>query len=132
MACIAGAGPGSEDPPCVLGAPVSLLHIHGDQDQVVHYAGGRMRDSDYPSAQGSLAPFVRAAHADPLPRARRVHTLLYGTIQEQRWSGRDARVALWTVQGRGHQLRAAQACVLEILDFLAGPPSARLRARAKR
>ena len=117
---IAGAGPGSEDPPCALAAPVSLLHIHGDHDQVVQYAGGRMRDSDYPSARASLQPFVQAAHADPTPRSRRLHTLIYGTIQEQRWSGRDARVALWTVQGRGHQLRAAQACVLEILDFLAG------------
>jgi polyhydroxybutyrate depolymerase len=117
---ISGAGPGSEDPPCALATPVSLLHIHGDRDQLVEYAGGRMRDSDYPSAAGSLAPFVRAARAAPTPRSRRMHTLLYGSILEQRWTGRDARVALWTVRGRGHQLRAAQACVLEILDFLAG------------
>lgn len=121
IASIAGAALGPEDVPCTPWAPISVLQVHGDADDVVQYAGGSMRSSPHPSARDSLVPFLHAAQlGQQQPTTERTRTLFYGTIRKEHWSGKDASIALWTVEGRGHQLRAAQACVPDILDFLQG------------
>jgi hypothetical protein len=97
-----------------------VLHIHGDADSVVRYDGGRMRESDYPSARASIAPFLSAQSAPSTARVSISHTLLFGAIHKQEWSTSDSRVALWTVAGGGHDLRAARISALGILDFLSG------------
>ncbi|MFT3925206.1 MAG: hypothetical protein QM778_21900 [Myxococcales bacterium] len=118
IASISGMGPGPQDPPCAAGSHVAVLQVHGDADEVIHYRGGHMRDASYPSAQDSLAPFLRVSGAEAKPQVRTSRTLLYGRIRKQEWKAGQAPIALWTVEGGPHHLRAAQASVPEILDFL--------------
>ncbi len=120
IASICGAGPGPEDLPCAPSERVSVLQIHGDADEIVRYGGGYMRGSEYPSALSTLTPFLRAGHAPQASETRTSHTFLFGKIHKQEWLNGPARIALWTVEGANHKLRAAQASVPEILDFLQG------------
>jgi polyhydroxybutyrate depolymerase len=121
FASLSGAGPGSFDPPCRPSSAISVLQVHGDEDDVIRYEGGSMHGADYPSARRSLDPFLRAARlAAPAP-TQRSDTLLFGAIEKQAWTNEHARVALWTVRGGQHRLRAVKTSVPTILDFLAPP-----------
>jgi polyhydroxybutyrate depolymerase len=120
IASISGAAPGAQDPPCTPSKPISVLQIHGDADEVIAYGGGRMRDAEYPSARDSLAPYLTVAQIRAAPRVHRTDSVFFGTIRKQDWSAPEARISLWTVEHGRHQLRAAQARALEVLDFLQG------------
>jgi polyhydroxybutyrate depolymerase len=120
IACISGAGPAPDESLCGPAPQLSVLQIHGDADDVIAYAGGQMRDAHYPSARASIGPYLRSAQLTGPPRVRRKHTLFFGAIRQEEWSSSKARIALWTVEGGGHRLRAAQASMLGILDFLQG------------
>jgi poly(3-hydroxybutyrate) depolymerase len=95
-----------------------LLSLHGDADAVVAYAGGRMDGGAHPSARASLAPFLRAGHMKGPRIARR--SLPFQSLRTETWSGASGRVALWTVEGGEHQLRAVYWLLPDILTFLEG------------
>jgi polyhydroxybutyrate depolymerase len=121
IASISGSGPGVQDPPCTPSAPVSVLQIHGDADEVIAYAGGRGRDDEaYPSARSALVPYLRAAGLGMTAHVREERSLLFSAIRKEEWANERARISLWTVLGGGHRLFSAHTSVLEILDFLQG------------
>jgi polyhydroxybutyrate depolymerase len=121
IVAIAGAAPGPEDPPCAPGRPVSVLHVHGDGDQMVQYGGGRTARGAYPSARESIELWRALDACDVLPRgSRETRLLFFAPLRVDSFScPAGARVALWTVEGGGHQLRTLRLRADAMLEFLA-------------
>lgn len=122
IASVSGAGLAADELPKEGLVPLSVLQVHGDEDDIVLYAGGRMRGAEYPSARATVSLYLRAAGIARAPQVSATRTWPFGTIRREEWRQGDTRVALWTVQGGGHQLRAAQLSVGSILDFLEPRP----------
>jgi len=91
---------------CAPGAPVSLLHQHGDPDPVVPYDGRPtlsqvLSSAPFPQVPVSVAAWARSAGCDPLPQVRNDGP---GVVR-QTWIGcaADARVELLTYPGNDHR-----------------------------
>lgn len=121
LVSISGAAPGSTDPPCRATVPVHVLQIHGTDDVTVRYDGGRM-DAPHPSARASALSWCARDGCSPDARSSKFRTREWYTqpTTSELWKGSKARVALWTVEGAGHQLDARPAATDAILDFLTG------------
>jgi polyhydroxybutyrate depolymerase len=109
---IAGAGP----PPsqaCPATAPVRVLEVHGDSDDVVSYQGGRVFRHggyrDHLSAEQTVSDWAARLGCDPTPTPVRDFDF------EARIAGDETRVArfqncrrgaveLWTVHGGRHPI----------------------------
>lgn len=116
---IAGAAPGPDDPPCAPLAPVSVLQVHGDGDEMVGYHGGGSERGRYPGARESIEVWRALDACDPVPRSsREARLLFFEPLRVDSWSCPSARVALWTVQGGRHQLRL-RLWTDAMIDFLA-------------
>jgi len=122
---ISGAAPGPDDPPCAAKVAVSVLEIHGDQDEVFRYQGGRSGRGRYPSTAESVAIWRRLDDCDPLPRSSRRWRPFPGSFRVEDWSCPSARVTLWTVEGAAHQIHNLRVLADEILDFLEHAPLGR-------
>jgi polyhydroxybutyrate depolymerase len=102
---------------CAPGMPVSVLHIHGDADSVISYAGGSV-----PAILGKLAPFpgalasvqqsARRADCNPTPVPGEALDLTPMNAKNEaaetevlKFLGCDpgVDVTLWTVRGAGHE-----------------------------
>ena len=51
-----------------------------------------------------------------------LYLLLFAPLRVDSFSCPSARVAIWTVEGGGHQLRSVRLWAEAMLDFLAGSP----------
>jgi polyhydroxybutyrate depolymerase len=90
---------------CAPAQPVSLLHMHGDPDEVVPYDGRitvsqLLSSADFPPVPDSVAAWAKADGCDPAPRV----TEEDGPVTREVWAGCDSgkRVELITYPGNGH------------------------------
>lgn len=91
---------------CVPKEPVSLMHTHGDPDEVVPYDGRAtlsqiLASADFPDVPASVAAWAEADGCDPEPRVTETDG---GEVVRQRWGGcdRGVTVELVTYPGNGH------------------------------
>lgn len=90
---------------------------------MVLYQGGRTARARYPGARVSIELW-RALDACAAVRhtSRETRLRLFAPLRVDSFSCPSARVALWTVEGGGHQLRSVRLWAEAMLDFLAGSP----------
>lgn len=114
--------------------PVAVLHVHGDQDTSVRYAGGRIDgalgkgDEGYPGARETVKTWARYDHCststrrgsnlDLDSRSSGAETIV------ERFSGcpAGAQVTLWTIEGGTHVPLFAAAFSKLSWRFLAANP----------
>jgi polyhydroxybutyrate depolymerase len=122
---IAGAGP-SEGEPCAPPAPVAVLQIHGDADQVIRYEGGRALGradlTPHPSALETVSAWAArdgckgkpagASAIDLDDKIDGAETLV------TRFPGCTRPVELWTVRGAGHFVATHARSLDTIGNFL--------------
>lgn len=96
---------------CHPSSLVSILQIHGDADDTVHYAGGAPSPpllAPYPSARETVAQWLQkdrcsGALTDTGTRLNLVSNLPDGQTVVERAAGcTGAAVELWTIQGGAH------------------------------
>jgi polyhydroxybutyrate depolymerase len=94
---------------CQPALPVTVLHMHGDQDDTILYGGGSSGGNPYPSAAVSASTWATydgcAPTTDSLPPVD-IDSFLAGA-ETTRLSYDDgcqagSAVQLWTIQGEGH------------------------------
>lgn len=123
---IAGAGPADADPPCKPAAPVAVLQIHGDADDVVRYGGGRALSradlAPHPSAIDTVTGWAKRDGCGAAPAAAGTLDLekkLEGDeTTVQRFAGCRKPVELWSVQGGSHFVAQSEAALDAALSFL--------------
>jgi polyhydroxybutyrate depolymerase len=99
---ISGVGPEKAEPECRPSRPVSVVHIHGDRDDVISYQGGILRGRAYPSAPDTVDRWARLDRcAAPAQREWRDFGL---RVVEEARDCDGARVTLWRVLGGPHNL----------------------------
>ena len=118
VVAISGAGPGPSDPACTPPRSVRILHVHGDQDQVVNYYGRHERDDGHPSARETVKRWIRINKLKGPPTITRDRSVLLGKIQKERWGNGEGAVSFWTVFGGGHHMKWLKLEVPRFLSFL--------------
>ena len=116
---------------CDGAAPLSVLHIHGDRDDLVGYAGETELLLDWPGFPGAVelaGRWARRAGCAAAPDADMATLDL-----DQRISGRETRVtayggceggirvALWTIGGAGHRPAFVPGIGGRVLAWLLDP-----------
>jgi polyhydroxybutyrate depolymerase len=115
---------------CQPSQAVSVLQIHGDDDETILYAGGSIFDGAYPSAPVTVATWAErnGCDAPPEPTDARVDlvSILDGDeTHEDRAVGCPAAggVELWTMEGGGHAPPLTQpGFARAVVDFLLDHP----------
>lgn len=99
----------TESSSCVPSSPVSVLHAHGTEDEVIWFGGGFLVDDEYPSARelvrrwarydGCPRDSVTREHEHPMLNALGAH------VHRRTWTGCDegASVEMWSLKGEGHR-----------------------------
>jgi len=87
---------------------------------VVRYQGGTMNGAPYPSARAGIDAWRARSHASSAPVKTRRRTLFFEPVAVERFDAPEARVALWTVEGGDHGLRALRFFAPELVAFLSG------------
>lgn len=122
---------------CKPARPVSVLQIHGDQDEVVHYAGGRLRQRrkgsrhavSYPGAKQTVALWARYDRCRGRLRATATALDLVTDVAGGKLGPETQRqhftrcppgvdVALWTMQGGAHTPKLTPAFARETWRWL--------------
>ena len=130
VAAIAGlAGAMDIDPQsCGAQSPVSVLHIHGTNDQVITYTGGSIFSNSYTSAAQSAQrwsdidkcslPAVAGAPFDLVSTIKGAETtpLIYSCPQ--------SAVELWSINGGAHGPLLDSSFGLKVMDWLLAHPKA--------
>jgi polyhydroxybutyrate depolymerase len=131
IAAIAGAGPRSDEP-CPRKAPLGVLAVHGDEDEVVEYGGGHVlgkRDIPaHPSVvdtlrvwatkNGCTGKLEKVGERDLQPK------ILGAETSEMRMGDCRPPLEVWLVHGGGHLVatrKAALAMLFTALDESVGP-----------
>jgi polyhydroxybutyrate depolymerase len=118
IVAISGVGPGPADPPCRAARPVRVLQIHGDEDEVIRYAGGMGTKARYPSARETAETWAKLNGAKGPPVSSSGFSFFYGDTSRDEWSSPGADVTLWTFEGGEHNLRSVRFAADDVLDFL--------------
>lgn len=121
IVAVSGMGPGPLDPPCAPSVPVRVLHVHGDDDDVVRYAGGQGQQGPYPSALATVQRWRELNGCAARPTETSSWSLLHGSTRRQNAECTSGAVTLWTFDGGSHALRSLRFSVDELLDFLEPP-----------
>ena len=111
--------------------PLSVLHIHGDRDDLVGYAGEAELLLDWPGFPGAVelaGRWARRAGCAAAPdedmatldldrriSGRETHVTAYGGCED------GIRVALWTIGGAGHRPAFVPGIGGKVLSWLLGP-----------
>jgi polyhydroxybutyrate depolymerase len=111
---------------CKPKRPVSVLQIHGTQDNTIAFEGGMNGAYPYPSADTTVASWRSldscADQADPPAEPLDLDRTLPGaetTVTTYSTGCRDAtRVALWTIKGGGHGPALSANFAPSVMDFL--------------
>jgi polyhydroxybutyrate depolymerase len=106
---VAGASP-NPDVPCAQASSLSVLEIHGDEDPIVHYAGGTVFDrtdvEPHVSAPDTAKYWAKQLSCSGTPRTvDRIDLEPHVPDREtsvQRYDDCRGAVELWTVKGGGH------------------------------
>ncbi len=128
VAAIAGlAGAMDIDPKtCSAKSPVSILHIHGTNDEVITYTGGSIFSNFYTSAKESIqrwAVIDKCSATAKVGQAFDLVTSLEGneTIPTT-YSCPDTSVELWTINGGAHGPGLDSSFGLKVMDWLLAHP----------
>jgi len=125
-ASLAGAAPPAEQA-CLPAKSLALLQVHGDADEIVRYAGGRVFDSPelarFPSARQGFRDWAKrlACTGVALPAPDRdLDARLPGaeTRVERYANCGSGSVELWTVRGGDHFVGTGQQAFEAIWQFL--------------
>jgi polyhydroxybutyrate depolymerase len=126
---VAGA-PWKDEAKCAPSAPVSVLQVHGTDDQTIRYAGGAMRGAVHPGAEAALTMWgakngcsgttLEPAGADldlvsDLPDEETQRAALAGCP-------RNTAVELWRVRKGEHIPQFNEAFAAAIYDWLMAHP----------
>ena len=123
------AGAGFADPSrCSPAAPVSVLQVHGRDDDRILYGGGLSRPYGdrprvrYPGAAETMAFWAKHNEAEPHPESLRGHDfsqISAGPDTEiARYLGGAADAELWSIEGEGHAPRFTEAYRRALLDWM--------------
>lgn len=109
--------------------PVSVLHVHGDQDSVIEYGGGRLFGAEYPGAEETMATWAAKAGCAGALEATGSRLDLDDAVAgaETRTVRRQGCPAgiddeLWTIEGGGHVPSFNANWAASIYGFLAAHP----------
>jgi polyhydroxybutyrate depolymerase len=129
-AIVSLAGTSWNDPArCAPSEPVSILHVHGDADDVIFIGGGEHAGAPYPSAQASVAQWAGHDGCSPdltVTGTRDLELKLAGAeteTAEHAGCGAGA-VELWTIHGGSHLPNFQCDWAATILDWLLAHPKA--------
>jgi polyhydroxybutyrate depolymerase len=132
-AIVSIAGAGRKDPSrCVPSEPVSVLEIHGDADDIIRTAGGRVFDMsgrEYPGAVDTVTAWAKRLGCDPAMRPAGGPLDLDEVVAGPETTEADftscrggVDVALWTVHGGDHLPHPSHAGLLAAWSWLAAHP----------
>ena len=121
---------------CQAGSPVSVLHVHGRNDETVNYNGGPTFTGLYPGAKETVGDWARlngcSGALGATGRRFDVEGALPGdeTVEEA-YSGCPAGtdVGLWTIEGGSHVPAFNQNWAAAIWAFMANHPKATNRLK---
>jgi len=125
-ASMSGAAPPVEQP-CTPTKSLALLEVHGDADEIVRYAGGRVFDSlqlsSFPGAQHGFRDWAKrlgcTGRALPAPDRDLDPRLPGAETRVERYTHcTSGSVELWTVQGGDHFVGTGQPAFEAIWQFL--------------
>ncbi len=116
---------GANSAACHPKAPVSVLQVHGERDDVVPYRGGRLglglpRTGTFPSAKGSLEPWLAADGCTAAERAASADLGTPATIL--RWTCKAGAVELWSLPAADHFPKLTGSAAAAFWGFLAAHP----------
>lgn len=113
---------------CAPAEPVSILHVHGDQDETVLYGGGEHDGVTYPSAPASVAMWAGYDGCSPdLTATGETLDLDYKldgaeTEVAEHAGCAGGAVELWTMRGAGHVPNFQADWAATLLDWLLAHP----------
>ncbi len=125
------AGANTADPSaCAASEPVSVLHIHGDADQVINYLGGTQPNgATYPGAATTVADWAALNGCDAQPtvgiaQVDIVESIAGAEAVPSTFSGCPAGidVELLTIPGGTHVPVLAPTFASTVFDFLEAHP----------
>jgi polyhydroxybutyrate depolymerase len=115
---------------CPASSPVSVLHVHGRDDQTIHYEGGSTPKAAYPGAVETVRAWAaKDGCAGSLTATGQRLDLDASVPGEEtaveRYPGcTGVDVELWTINGGSHTPPFNDHWAEAIWDFLAGHPKA--------
>ncbi|TXD36481.1 prolyl oligopeptidase family serine peptidase [Lujinxingia vulgaris] len=118
------AGSVDADPEaCQPTHPVSVLHVHGDEDEVIPYGGGALSGERYPGAEEVAARWAGLQGCEEAVAGEAVDVVLGVTGAEtevERWQGCQpgASVELWSMRGAEHNPTLSTVGKRALVDFL--------------
>lgn len=121
---------------CTPAAPVSVLQVHGTDDELVPYEGGQIQGDEVPPAARTVKDWATLDACDPAPSREsdvdvvdradlRGSTRLAGAetgVQVYGGCARGTSVQLWTVRDGRHVPTFLPAFGEDVLDFLLAHP----------
>jgi len=125
-------GAGWLDPTrCTTKGPVSILQVHGDNDQTVAYGGGRvkwMADApEHPGARQTVADWAKrngcGPNTSPMPSVNLDDDLAGAETIVERYNGCErGAVELWTRRAKKHQIGTGLKAMHLYTEFLLSHP----------
>jgi polyhydroxybutyrate depolymerase len=115
---------------CGAGSPVSVLHVHGRNDQTIRYEGGSTPKGAYPGAVDTVGAWAgkNGCSGSLTATGRRLDLDTYVAGEEttvERYTGcTGIDVELWTIEGGGHVPAFNGQWAESIWAFMAGHPKA--------
>lgn len=128
VAAIAGlAGAMDIDPQsCGATSPVSVLHIHGTNDEVITYTGGSIFSNFYTSAEESVQRWEVIDKCSTTAEAGKAFDLVANLEGSETipliYSCPQASVELWTINGGAHGPAIDSSFGLKVMDWLLAHP----------
>lgn len=109
---------------------VAVLQVHGDQDVIIKYGGGRFAKNpgEYPAARTTVTQWAQldacsGALADTGMTMDLDASIMGQETKVERYSGcSQSAVELWTMRGSGHFPELGPSWAEQILKFLAAHP----------
>lgn len=128
VASLAGAT-FADDADCTPSEPVSVLQVHGTDDETIEYDGGSIQGDAFPSARDTVETWASHDECDTTPSVSADELDLDGGIEGaesdvETYGGCDqgSEVALWTIDGGGHVPGVTSDFSAGVIDFLLAHP----------
>ena len=118
IVAVSGSGPGAADTPCTPTAPVRVLQIHGDADEVIRYEGGEGIRGPYPSASATVQRWRELNRCEPARQEASRWSVFHGSTRKSTAKSATSDVVLWTFEGGRHSLPSIRSAMPELLEFL--------------
>ena len=114
---------------CTPSEPVSVLQVHGTNDEVIAYDGGSIIGSDYPGALQTVESWSTSNGCNTTPTITADALDLDGAIDGDESDveafvecEQDAEVQLWTIDGGSHSPDVTTEFSAGAVDFLLAHP----------